>query len=91
MLQECVKTFEGQFAKDSHNSNLPPSSDRFACPAKSLKQKSGKKPGGQRGHRGHHLKLVEAPDEWSFIPFLSVNIASETSATCQQNCQSGDR
>lgn len=62
VLQERVKSLEGQQAKDSHNSSLPPSSDRFARPSKSLRQKSGKKPGGQKGHRGHHLKQVEIPD-----------------------------
>ena len=61
-LHECVKTLEGQQAKDSHNSHLPPSSDRFVRPPKSLRQKSGKQPGGQKGHRGHHLKQVEIPD-----------------------------
>jgi chromosome segregation ATPase len=54
-LQERIKTLEGRQAKDSHNSSLPPSSDRFVRPPKSLRQKSGKKPGGQKGHRGHHL------------------------------------
>ena len=62
VLQERVRMLEGQLAKDSHNSNLPPSSDRFVRPPKSLKQKSGKKPGGQQGHRGHHLRQVETPD-----------------------------
>src|SRR5947208_7776241 len=62
-LRERIKTLEGQQAKDSHNSSLPPSSDRFVRPPKSLRQKSGKKPGGQRGHRGHHLRQVETPDE----------------------------
>ncbi len=62
-LQERVKTLEGQQAKDSHNSSLPPSSDRFVRPVKSLRQKSGKKPGGQAGHRGHHLRQVQVPDE----------------------------
>ncbi len=62
-LQERMQTLEGQQAKDSHNSNLSPSSDRFARPAKSLRQKSGKKPGGQAGHRGHHLRQVKVPDE----------------------------
>src|SRR5256886_8194884 len=62
-LQERVKALEGQQAKDSHNSNLPPSSNRFVRPPKSLRQKSGKKPGGQPGHRGNHLRQVETPDE----------------------------
>src|SRR5512142_2160817 len=62
-LQERIKTLERQQAKDSHNSSLPPSSDRFVRPPKSLRKKSGKKPGGQQGHPGHHLKQVQAVDE----------------------------
>src|SRR6202171_5501490 len=61
--QERIKTLERQQAKDSHNSSLPPSSDRFVRAPKSLRQKSGKKVGGQHGHRGHHLRQVECPDE----------------------------
>ncbi len=37
---ERVKTLEGQQAKDSHNSHLPPSSDRFVRPSKSLRKKN---------------------------------------------------
>ena len=62
-LQERIKTLERQQAKDSHNSSLPPSSDRFVRPPKSLRTKSGKKPGGQQGHRGHHLRQVDNPDQ----------------------------
>ncbi len=61
--QEHLKTLEQQQAKDSHNSSLPPSSDRFVRVAKSLREKSDKKPGGQRGHPGHGLHQVEMPDE----------------------------
>jgi transposase len=62
-LQARVKELEQQQAKDSHNSHLPPSSERFVRAPKSLRTKSGKKPGGQPGHRGHHLQQVEVPDE----------------------------
>ncbi len=62
-LQERINTLERQQAKDSHNSSLPPSSDRFARPPKSLRHTSGKKPGGQSGHRGHHLQQVAMPDQ----------------------------
>src|SRR6266566_6647109 len=75
-LQERVKTLEGQQAKDSQNSHLPPSSDRFVRPPKSLRQKSGKKPGGQQGHRGHHLRQVQSPDEVLIHPVI-----------CCQHCQ----
>jgi transposase len=70
-LQERIKTLEGQQAKDSHNSSLPPSSDRFVRVPKSLRHKSGKKPGGQKGHRGHHLQQVEMPDQVLIHPVLS--------------------
>lgn len=66
--KERIKTLERQQAKDSHNSSLPPSSDRFTRVPKSLRHKSGKKPGGQFGHRGHHLKQVETPDTLHIHP-----------------------
>jgi transposase len=68
--QERIKTLERHQAKDSHNSSLPPSSDRFVRPPKSLRKKSGKWPGGQKGHRGHHLRLVEMPDEVLIHPII---------------------
>ena len=57
-----VQELEARLAKDSHNSGKPPSSDGLARKTKSLRKKSGKKPGGQLGHRGETLRLVAVPD-----------------------------
>ncbi len=62
-LSERLKVLEEQMSKNSHNSHLPPSSDRFVRQPKSLRKKSGKKPGGQPGHRGHSLMWSQTPDE----------------------------
>ena len=79
-LQERIKTLERQQAKDSHNSSLPPSSDRFVRAPKSLRHKSGKKAGGQPGHRGHHLQQVEKPDEILVHPVLGSRAVPTRSA-----------
>jgi transposase len=64
-LTQRVEDLEAGLAKDSHNSHLPPSSDRFARQKKtqSQRKRSGKKPGGQAGHGGHHLALLSSPDQ----------------------------
>lgn len=61
-LTQRVQELEARLAKDSHNSHLPPSSDRFARQPKSLRKKSEKPSGGQPGHQGRHLMRVSLPD-----------------------------
>ena len=56
-----VQSLREQVAKNSRNSGKPPSSDGLRKP-RNLRQKSGRQPGGQKGHAGQTLKMVEQPE-----------------------------
>jgi len=60
-LRLRIKELEAQASKNSKNSSKPPSSDGLKKTT-SLRVASGKKPGGQAGHRGKTLKPTDTPD-----------------------------
>ena len=68
-----IAELEAKLAMNSSNSSMPPSSDKFKT--KSLRKKSGKKPGGQKGHRGSNLEITAEPDE-------TVELRPEKCANC---------
>lgn len=77
-LQTRVRELEARLSKDSSNSSKPPSSDPFKKKPRSLRGKSGKKAGGQPGHKGKGLEQVATPDQ----------IVTHSPQSCE-NCGAG--
>jgi transposase len=64
-LKAQIAELERRLGLNSSNSGKPPSSDGLKKPArvKSLRERSGKAPGGQKGHKGETLRQVTVPNE----------------------------
>jgi transposase len=61
-LKEKLAKYENP--KNSNNSSMPPSKDENrSFKSKSLRKKTGRKPGGQKGHEGTTLAMTSNPDE----------------------------
>ena len=59
-----IAELKEQLNKNSQNSSKPPSTDGYKKPApKSLRKPSGKKRGGQVGHKGSNLKVNISPTD----------------------------
>jgi transposase len=64
-LRAHIAELERRLGLNSSNSGKPPSSDGLKKPARvsSLRERSGKKPGGQKGHKGETLRQVTDPNQ----------------------------
>jgi transposase len=72
---EEIQQLKAIISKDSHNSSKPPSSDGYRKKSiKSLRKKSKRKSGGQEGHPGTSLQIMNNPDT---IKRLEVEICEQ--------------
>ena len=62
-LTARVEQLEARLGGHSQNSHRPPASDGPRKPPRGQRTPSGRRPGGQPGHPGHTLPLVEVPDQ----------------------------
>ena len=63
VLAGQVVELSAKAGRNSQNSSMPPSSDRFVKPARPVRSRSGRKPGKQSGAPGSTLEFTDAPDE----------------------------
>ena len=85
-----IKELEAQLGKNSKNSSTPPSTDNpHDKPApKSRRTKSGKKAGGQKGHKGTTLKMTPTPDEIKAHKVITcINCGEDLSAYSVESTQ----
>lgn len=82
-LNQTIAALKEQLHKNSNNSSKPPSSDGYGKPPapKSLRGKSDKKSGGQKGHEGTNLAQAK-PDH--IIPCMPSKCAH---CPCHDKCQ----
>jgi transposase len=77
-----VAELEARLAKNSQNSSKPPSADAFVKPPpRSLRKKTGRRPGKQEGERGTRLEPRPDPDQIVTHPPACCGSCGENLAT----------
>jgi transposase len=85
-----IQELRDQVAKNSRNSGKPPSSDGLKkSRPHSLRRKTGRQSGGQKGHQGHTLQMVAQADSIerhrvTRCPYCATNLKEVVSDECER-------
>jgi transposase len=77
-LEALVRELQERLNQNSSNSSIPPSANPLSAPKPVLKNPTGRKPGGQRGHPGHHRHRIPLERVRDIVPYVP-----RTCAHCQ--------
>jgi transposase len=69
-LEALVRDLQEQLNRNSSNSSIPPSANPLAAPKPVVKNPTGRKPGGQRGHPGHHRHRIPVERVKNVVPYV---------------------
>ncbi len=69
-LEALVRDLQERLNRNSSNSSIPPSANPLNAPKPVVKTPSGRKPGGQTGHPGHHRHRLPPERVKNIVPYL---------------------
>ncbi len=69
-LEVPVRDLQERLNRNSSNSSIPPSANPLDAPKPVVKTPSGRKPGGQTGHPGHHRHRLPPERVKTIVPYV---------------------
>ena len=85
-LEALVRDHQERLNQNSSNSSIPPSANPLGAPKPVVRAPSGRSPGGQKGHPGHHRHRLpservnkEEADLFFLLSYLSSRVRNENS------------
>jgi transposase len=69
-LEALVRDLQERLNRNSSNSSIPPSANPLNAPKPVVKRPSGRKPGGQKGHKGHHRHRLPPQRVNKIVPYV---------------------
>jgi transposase len=88
-LEALVRSLQERLNQNSSNSSIPPSANPLNAPKPVSKAPSGRKPGGQTGHPGHHRHRLPPERVSKIVPYVPV-ICSQCQAPLPAEPGPGD-